>query len=186
MAEPLPVYPLTVDDYHAMAEAGILGEDARVELIDGQLVAKMPIGPGHIHVVNILNELAIKRASDVVEVSIQNPVRLTRHTEPEPDVVLLKKDRDVTRVPHAPDVLLLVEVAESSLSFDRKVKLPRYAAAGIPEVWIVNLSERRLECYRGASGHKYEIALVLDAHESVEAQRIPKLGALSVAEILGG
>lgn len=186
MAEPLPVYPLTVDDYHAMAEAGILGEDARVELIDGQLVAKMPIGPGHIHVVNVLTELAIKRASDVVEVSVQNPVRLTRHTEPEPDVVLLKKDRDVTRVPHATDVLLLVEVAESSLSFDRKVKLPRYAAAGIPEVWIVNLAERRLECYRGPSESGYEIFVILDRSESIEAQGVPEMGPLAVAEILGG
>ena len=185
MAEPLPVYPLTVDDYHAMAEAGILHEDARVELIDGQLVAKMTIGPRHIHVVNLLTELTASRASDVVEVSVQNPVRLSRYTEPEPDVVLLKKDRDVTRVPHAEDVLLLVEVAESSLSFDRSVKLPRYAAAGIPEVWIVNLPERRLECYRDSGPEGYAASVVLEPEDAVEARLVPQLGRVSVASILG-
>jgi hypothetical protein len=80
-----------VDDYHAMLEAGILSEDDRVELIDGQIIEKMTIGPKHIRVVNVLTEVAVKRASDVVEVSIQNPVRLGRYTEPEPDVVLLRR-----------------------------------------------------------------------------------------------
>jgi Uma2 family endonuclease len=113
-----------VDDYHAMLEAGILSEDDRVELIDGQIIEKMTIGPKHIRVVNVLTEVAVKRASDVVEVSIQNPVRLGRYTEPEPDVVLLRRDRDVTRVPHAEDVLLLVEVADATLGLDKQVKPP--------------------------------------------------------------
>lgn len=91
MAEPLHIHPLTVDDYHGMLEAGILTEDDRVELIDGQIVEKMTIGPRHIRAVNVLNEVAVKRASHVVEVSIQNPVRLGRYTEPEPTVIRYAK-----------------------------------------------------------------------------------------------
>jgi Uma2 family endonuclease len=184
MAEPLPVHPLTVDDYHAMAEAGILGPDDRVELIDGQIIEKMTIGPRHIRIVNLLTEAAVMRASSVVEVSIQNPVRLSRYTEPEPDVVLLRKDRDLTRVPHAEDVLLLVEVAEQSLRLDKRVKLPRYAAAGIPEVWIVNVPDARLECYRDPSPSGYATAIQLDANDHVEAKRVPELGRMSVRSIL--
>lgn len=184
MAETLPVYPLTVDDYHAMAEAGILDEDARVELIDGQLVAKMSVGPIYIHVVNLLTELAVKRASDVVEVSIQNSVRLSRYTEPQPDVVLLKRNRDRTRVPQSDDVLLLVEVADSSLNFDRRVKLPRYAATGIPEVWIVNLAERCIECYRRPGPDGYATALTAGETDAAEAELVPELGSVTAASLL--
>ncbi len=183
MAEPLPVHPLTVDDYHAMAEAGILGEDDRVELIDGQIIEKMTIGPKHIRIVNFLNEAAVRRASGVVEVSIQNPLRLGRYTEPEPDVVLLRRDRDVSRVPHAEDVLLLVEVADASLGIDKHVKLPRYAEASIPEVWIVNIPEERLECYRDPSPSGYVSPAFLDKTDEVEATLVPALGRISLDSI---
>jgi len=184
MAEPLHIHPLTVDDYHDMLEAGILTEDDRVELIDGQIVEKMTIGPRHIRAVNVLNEVAVKRASHVVEVSIQNPVRLGRYTEPEPDVVLLRRDRDVTRVPHAEDVLLLVEVADASLGLDKQVKLPHYAAASIPEVWIVNIPEERLECYRDPSPSGYATSIVLDRTDVANAQFVPALGSVSVESLL--
>lgn len=184
MAEPLRHYPLTVDDYHAMAEAGILHEDARVELIDGQLIEKMAIGPSHINVVNRLNALASARASGVVEVSIQNPVRLGRYTEPEPDVVLLRNDRDRSRVPHAEDVLLLIEVAESSLTFDRAIKLPRYAKAGIPEVWIVNLVDLRIECYRDPTADGYEAASEFGKGEALESLLVPALSMLRLEDVL--
>lgn len=186
MAEPLPVYPLTVDDYHAMAEAGILTEDSRVELIDGQIIKKMPIGPNHMRVVNMLNKISVLRASDVVDVSIQNPVRLGRYSEPEPDVVLLRRDRDQSRIPDAPDVLLLVEVADSTLRLDKKVKLPRYAAAGIPEVWIVNLEDGVLERYTDPSLSGYTTTAVLGNDDAVEASMVPELGSIPVASILAG
>lgn len=184
MAEPLRVYPLTVDDYHAMAEAGILEEDARVELIDGQLVEKMPIGPDHIRIVNTLTELAIRRAADRVEVSIQNPVRLGRYTEPEPDVVLLRRDRDRTRIPEPDDVLLLIEVADSSVAFDRAVKLPRYAKAGVPEVWIVNVPDACVECYHNPRENGYASSSVCRDDDRLQAQLVSELGSLSVRDLM--
>lgn len=185
MAEPLPVHPLTVDDYHAMAEAGILTEDSRVELIDGQLIDKMTIGPRHLRVVNVLNKIAVLQASHVVEVSIQNPVILGRYSEPEPDVVLLRGDRDQSKVPSVGDVLLLVEVADTTLRLDKRVKLPLYAAAGIPEVWIVNLVDEVLERYTDPSESGFKSTVFLGRHDSVEAGQVPELGSIPVSSILG-
>lgn len=186
MAESLPIHPLTVDDLHAMAEAGILTEDDRVELIDGQLIQKMTIGPKHLRIVNFLTEIAVRRASDVAEVSIQNPVRLGRYTEPEPDIALLRRDRDPERIPHAEDVLLLVEVADTTLQFDRNVKLPRYAAAGVPEVWIVNIPDRQIECHTDPSPSGYNTLRTIDLEGAVEASLIPQLGSISARAILDG
>ncbi len=186
MAEPLRVHPLTVDNFHAMIEAGILMEDDRVELIDGQLIEKMTIGPKHIRVVNVLTRLAVQRAADVVEVSIQNPVELDLYNEPQPDVVLLRMDRDVTKVPNAKDVLLLVEVADSSVQLDRKVKLPHYAAVGIQEVWIVNIPDRRLECYRDPSPSGYATTRFLTEEDNADAELVPELGRIPVELILDG
>ncbi|MEX2399947.1 MAG: Uma2 family endonuclease [Rhodothermales bacterium] len=185
MAEPLTIHRLTVDDYHAMAEAGILSPDSRVELIDGQIVEKMTIGARHMRAVNTLNELAVRRAGDVVEVSIQNPVRLSRYSEPEPDVALLKRSRDPAEIPRAADVLLLVEVADATLRVDRSVKLPLYAEARIPEVWIVNLPESRVECYRDPSASGYETAFDVGADGQLEAHLVPEMGAISAASVLG-
>ena len=185
MAEALPIYPLTVDDYHAMGEAGILTEDSRVELIDGQLIAKMTIGPAHMRVVNYLNKICVTRAASVAEVSIQNPVRLGRYSEPEADVVLLRADRDPDRIPEVADVLLLVEVADTTLRFDKNVKLPRYAAAGIAEVWVVNLIDHVLERYTEPSVDGYASQEVLGAGASVGASLVPELGAIDVSDILG-
>jgi Uma2 family endonuclease len=186
MAEPLPVHPLTVDDYHAMHEAGILTEEDRVELIDGQIINRMTIGPKHIRIVNILTEAAVLRGSETVEVSVQNSVQISLYSEPEPDIVLLRRDRDVTRVPQAEDVLLLVEVADATLLFDKRVKLPLYAAARIPEVWIVNIPERRLECYRDPTPSGYAMSAILDERDVVEALLVPALGTVSISSLLAG
>ena len=185
MSEALPIYPLTVDDYHAMAEAGILTENSRVELIDGQLIAKMTIGPPHMRVVNYLNKTCVLRAGNVVEVSIQNPVRLGRYSEPEPDVVLLRVDRDPDCIPEVSDVLLLVEVADTTLRLDKKVKLPRYAAAGIPEVWVVNLIDNVVERYTEPSEDVYATEEVLGVNANVSAALVPELGTIDVSAILG-
>lgn len=186
MAEPLPIHPLTVDDYHAMAEAGILRDGDRVELIDGQLVEKMTLGPKHIRIANVFTRLAIERTTDDVEVSIQNAVRLDGYNEPEPDVVLLNGNRDVTRVPHPEDVLLLVEIADSSLLIDKKIKLPRYAAAGIPEVWILNIPDQCLECYRRPSPSGYTVTRTFSGKDEADAEHVPELGKISVSAVLRG
>lgn len=146
---------LDVDDYHRMADAGILGEDDRIELIEGDLIDMAPIGQGHAATVNWLTEALILACAGRAIVSPQNPIRLDRSSEPQPDVAVLRRRADFYATGERPgpsDVLLIVEVADSSLSFDRNVKLPLYARAGIAEVWIVDLRRRALDAYRAPDG----------------------------------
>lgn len=138
-------FKLSVDQYEQMIQAGILGENDRVELIRGELLDKMPIGESHVEVVNRLTRLFSKLLDDAVTVSVQNPVVLT-DSEPEPDVALYT--RRTGGKARAGDVHLIIEVADSSLEFDRTVKLPLYAEAGIRELWIVNLIDDQVEVYR--------------------------------------
>jgi Uma2 family endonuclease len=144
------LHHFSVEDYYRMAEAGILPPDARVELIEGAIHDMSPIGPLHSGVTGRLNRLFILRARGRWLVSTQSPVGLDQHSEPEPDIVLVKPapDEYVSHHPVPDDVLLLIEVADSSLDFDRNKKIPIYARAGIPEVWIVNLQESVIEVHR--------------------------------------
>lgn len=121
-----------------MAEAGILDEDERVELLEGRIVTVAPIGSRHFDAVNRLNRLFSRTLDVPALVSVQNPVRLGKEAEPEPNVALLRpRDDYAERLPSAEDVLLLVEVANASLAADRAEKLPRYARYGVGEVWLV-------------------------------------------------
>ena len=142
-----------------MAEAGILDEDERIELLDGRLIAMSPIGPAHIHCVNRLTDLFARRiyseATPDVRMSIQNPIRLGDTSEPEPDLTLLPADAPQDRMPQASDVLLVVEVAESSVDYDRTVKTPRYAEAGIPVCWIVDLDAEVVDVFFHPEGDTY-------------------------------
>ena len=139
----------TVDEYEQMIEQGILTENDRIELIHGEIVEKMVIGPLHIAVVNRLNRLLNTRLSDATFVSIKSPIVLS-DSQPEPDVALLlpRDDFYATSKPKSSDVLLVIEVSDSSLNYDREVKLPMYALGGIQELWIVNLVESKIEVYR--------------------------------------
>ena len=139
-----------VDDYHRMAAAGILSPKDRVELIEGEVVDMAPIGSPHAGSVNnLVRVFAQAVVSDKVILSVQNPLRLDLHNEPQPDLMLLRPRDDGYRSAHpaAADVLLLVEVAESSLAYDRGTKLPLYARHGIREVWIVDLVGRAIEIH---------------------------------------
>jgi Uma2 family endonuclease len=140
----------TVDEYYRMVPAGILRESDRVELIDGEIYEMAPIGPEHGWSVDELTEIFMVRLRGRARVRGQNPVRCLPRSEPQPDVALLRPapDRYRGRHPIPDDVLLVVEVADSTLEHDRKVKAPLYAAAGIPELWIVNLKDRCAEVYR--------------------------------------
>ena len=131
----------TVDEYYRMAEAGILGAEDRVELIDGEIIQMSAIGHRHLGCVNRANTLFIESFGRRAVVSPQNPILLSIWTEPQPDLVVLKSRKDfyASKKPEPADALLVVEVADTSLSYDRDVKLPRYAAAGVPEVWIEDL-----------------------------------------------
>ena len=147
---------LTVDEYHRMGEAGILTDDDRVELIEGELVAMAPIGSEHIAATNALNRLLVLAVGDRAIVSVGNPVRLTRHSEPQPDFAVLRlRDDYRTMMPRPEDTMLAVEVANTSLDYDRTVKLTLYARSLIPEVWIVNLAAQQVEVHRSPTGDFY-------------------------------
>lgn len=184
MAEPLvQQHRLTTDRYHAMIAAGILTEDDRVELLEGKLVDRSPIGPRHLFTVNHLTQLLIHHVGSSAMVSIQNPVHLSPASEPEPDVVLLRPEVNRTRVPIARDVLLLIEVADATLETDRRIKLPLYAEAGIPEVWIVALPEDVLEVYRQPREGRYTQAQFLSGADTVTIGTLPELDPLTVRDL---
>lgn len=148
---------LDVTDYYRMAEAGILGEDDRCELIEGEIIDRAPIGSEHLSSVNRLTRLFSKNLNDQAIVSVQNPVRLNRRNEPQPDLALLRYREDFYRDAHPgpEDVLLIIEVADSSARYDREIKLPLYARHRLPEVWLVDLRQRRVEIYRQPDGTAY-------------------------------
>lgn len=147
----------TLDEYHRMVDAGILHEDDRVELIRGEIVQMGPIGPPHAAGVAALNRLLVQRVGDRGLVWPQNPVVILPDSEPQPDIVLLRPRADGYRRghPQPEDILLLVEIADTSLRYDRTVKLHLYAAGGIREVWIVDLGGGVIEVYREPEGERY-------------------------------
>ncbi|MEX0747901.1 MAG: Uma2 family endonuclease [Rhodothermales bacterium] len=170
--------PISVDEFHAMGEAGILDEDDRIELIDGRLIVMEPIGLPHANCVIRLNNLLVGRGPYVV--SPQNPLRLSDYTEPLPDLVLLPADRDPDGPILGPNSLLVIEVADTSLSYDRGIKLSRYAQAGVPEVWIIDLNRSRIEVYRDLAGHSYGRTSIRSGDDKMP---LPGGGEISVADI---
>ncbi len=140
----------SVEEYYRMAETGVLRPDARVELLGGEILDMSPIGPFHGGVVNHLGRLFNRLSRDRWLVAVQNPVHLDEHSEPQPDLMLLKPKPDDYKLRHPTpeDVLLLIEVADTTLDFDRTKKLPAYGHAGIVETWLVNLAEQTIEVYR--------------------------------------
>ena len=175
----------TVAEYYAMAEAGILTEKDRVELLDGEIVVTAPIGNRHAFCVDWLNRFWILALAERAIVRIQNPVRLNDSSEPEPDITLLvwKDDFYVSGHPGPQDVLLLIEVADSTVDFDRNQKLQLYARAGITEVWIVNLQDRRVETYSEPEGDQYGSIRHYSPGESVSPVSFPDI-ALEVERIV--
>ncbi len=144
-----------VDEYYAMGEAGILSEDDRVELLDGEIVTMAPIGSLHAACVGKLTHLLISRFGEQAIIRVQNPIRLDRHTELQPDVTAVKWGDYSRAHPGPEDVLLLIEVSDTTVETDRGVKLPLYAQSGIREVWIVDLPARSVETYLEPEGVSY-------------------------------
>jgi Uma2 family endonuclease len=149
---------ITVDEYHRMAEVGLLAPEARVELIEGEIIDMAPIGPPHSSVVNQLTRLLVRALDDQAIVQVQGPIRLSRSSEPQPDLALLKPREDFYRHRHATgaDMLLAIEVSESSLRYDREIKAPLYARHGVPELWIIDLPNGRLLTYRSLTAGEYQ------------------------------
>jgi Uma2 family endonuclease len=145
----LPVRRFTVEEYHRMGQVGLLGEDERVELIDGWILTMRPIGSRHAACVSLLNRV-LRPVEATAIVRVEDPIILNDATEPQPDIAVVKFKANLYADAHPgpEDMLLLIEVAETSLEEDREVKLPRYAASAIPEVWIVNLVANIIEVYR--------------------------------------
>lgn len=148
---------ISCDFYHTMIASGGLTPDDRVELIDGYLVTKISIGPNHGAVVNRLNRLLNRKLGDGAIVTVQNPITIHDYSEPEPDIVVVKFREDfyAKQHPQPEDVLLIIEVADSSLAYDRNAKVPLYAAAGIPEVWLVDLPQSEIHAFRRPEGAVY-------------------------------
>ena len=155
----LPLRRFTVAEYYAMAEAGILTEDDRVELLDGVIVNMAPIGSRHLGCVNAYVRAFTEAVGRRAIVQVQSPIRLDDGTEPQPDLVLLQERADFYASGHAgpQDVLLVIEVADSSVDYDRDEKLPRYARAGIPEVWLTVLPEGVVEAHTEPTEDGYRV-----------------------------
>lgn len=177
-------WKLNVHAYHRLGEAGILGEDDRVELIEGEVVAKSPIGAAHTGAVMALTRLLVLAVGDRAHVSPQGAIRLDANSEPQPDIALLRPRADQYRseLPTPADILLLAEVAEGSLRFDRLVKLPLYARHGIPVVWILDLAAGLVEIHSEPRPGGYAVSFRAGRGETVEP--LPGL-ALRVDDILG-
>ena len=141
----MPRHKLTVTDFHRMTEVGILAANAHVELVEGEIFDMAPIGSKHNSTVNKLNRLLGRAVGDLAIVQVQGSLRLGQHTELQPDIALLKYRADFYEdaVPSANDIVLLIEVADSTLAYDRDVKAQLYALAGIPEYWLFDLESRK-------------------------------------------
>ncbi len=170
-------HPFTREEYHRMEEAHTFGEKARIELINGEIYEMSPINSSHSGVVNRLNRLLNRLLGEAFIVSIQNPVVLGLYSEPEPDIAILnmRKDYYAASHPGPEDVRLIIEVADTSLEKDRKIKLPQYAKAGIPEVWILNIKGQSLEIYRSPSGTKFKLQNTYKPEDVIETQLLDSI-----------
>ena len=174
----------SVDEYYKMIDLGLIKDYEKAEIIDGELIKKMTIGDRHAFAVDFLNRFFAKNMPDEILVRVQNPLRLTDFDEPEPDIVLTDLTKyDGKRHPRANEVILVVEVADSSLKYDRDTKMPLYANANIPEVWIVNLINNVIEVHRDASNGIYQIAKIYSPGETLHSVALPDL-RLDVDSIL--
>lgn len=179
-------YRFTAKDYHKMAEAGILHEDIRVELIEGVIVAMSPIGDRHLGSVIRIHTMFMQALGGQALVSVQNPIRLSANSEPQPDIVVLKPRADyyATAGPRPADVLLVIEVADSTLGYDRNVKMPLYAGAGIADAWILDLRGDQLRVHREPRVGEYQLVTALGRDDAIAPLAFPAL-RFQIDELLG-
>ena len=174
----------TVEEYHRMGGAGVLGEDERVELIDGEIVEMAPIGDRHVESVMQLTRLLAPLIGEQVLVGIQNPMRLGESGEPQADLAVLKDRGGRKGVPGPEDVLLVMEVSDTTVAYDREAKLPLYARAGIAEAWIVDLPGEAIERYNDPSGDGYRRTERVGRGRSLASEVLPDL-VLPADTVLG-
>ncbi len=166
---------LTVDEFHRMGESGVLAPESRVELIEGEVIDMAPMGSRHAAAVRMLNQRLVRACGNRAIVSCQLPLRLSAASEPEPDLMLLvpRADFYAEHHPVAADVLLLIEVADTSLAYDRDVKLPLYARHGVAEVWLVDLENHRVQFFSRPVGEGYRDISVSEIPRAASAAALP-------------
>ncbi len=174
----------SVDDCLAMLEAGVLREDDRIELIDGELLIMAPIGDNHDNTTDWLNELCVHAFGGLARVRVQGSIRLNNMSAPQPDIAILRRRPLSDSRPYYPeDIFLVIEVANTSLRYDSGPKLARYAAAGIVEVWVVNLQDGTVTVYTGLLDSAYTSVRTYQAGESISPQAFPEV-SLAVADFV--
>lgn len=175
----------TVAEYYRMVDAGILRPKERVELIEGEILTAPPVSPRHAGSVDIANEVFARQNNGQFRVRIRGPVHLDERTEPEPDAALLRLRPGSYRRAHPTpeDILLVTEVADSTLDYDREVKAPIYGRAGIPETWVVNLREDCLEVFRNPGPPGYAQHTLYRRGDKISPVSLPDL-EFAVAELL--
>jgi len=179
------LWRFSAEVYNRMGALGLIPEDARTELIGGVIYEMAPIGDGHAFSSTYLNTLLARRTPPDVFVAMQNPLRLSDDTIVQPDVMIVRGEAMATvRAIAAPDVLLVIEVADSSEHHDRRRKLPRYARTGVPEVWLVLVARGRIEVYRTPGPAGYAEVATFEGEDVVASAAVPGL-ALTVADVLG-
>lgn len=177
-------YKFSVEEYHRLGEAGIFHEGDRVELLNGDIIIMAPIGIRHIKAVRRLIKILSKTFSDRCIVDAQNPVMIDGHSEPQPDILLLKPEADLREEPpHPEDVLLLVEIADTSLQYDQGDKREAYARNSIAEYWLLNLVRNELLVWRDPVNGQYRIELRFTREERVAPLAFPD-AEIAVADLL--
>ncbi|MEW6126178.1 MAG: Uma2 family endonuclease [Acidobacteriota bacterium] len=176
----------SVADFNAMIEAGVLKEDDRVELIEGEIVEMSPIGTAHSSCVKRLNALLAQRIAQHAILSVQDPVQASGFSQPQPDIALLKYRADfyAARHPLPKDILLVIEVADSTVVYDREVKMPLYARAKIAQAVLIDLSSQVIEVYSRPVKGKYTRVQTLKRGDALTIHKLPDV-ELKVGEILG-
>lgn len=176
----------TVAEYERMGRIGIFSEDERVELVCGEVIEMPPIGERHAACVDFLTQLITLRLRRSAIVRVQSPVRLDEHSQPQPDITILKRRDDFYRHAHPgpEDILLIVEVSDTTLEYDMKVKVPLYARAGIPETWVVNLRGGRVKTYADPAKGAYQTLTSYARGDELQSRSLAAL-RVSVAEVLG-
>lgn len=170
----IPRRLLNVEEYYRLGKAGVLGEEDRVELIEGEMLEMAPIGGPHAYLVNRFNQLFAAQLGNRGVLSIQNPILLPPRNVPQPDVVILGPHSMTSReLPRASDVLLVIEVSHTTVEYDRDVKIPIYATHGIVEVWLCEVASQRLSIHLEPDASGYQRLLKPSNDATISPSRLP-------------
>jgi Uma2 family endonuclease len=176
-APALSRHKLSLDEFHRMIEAGIFTPEQRIELLEGELFDMPPIGPAHSSKTNRLTRILVQAVGSKGIVSVQNPIMLGENSEPQPDVTVLRPREDFYEATHpsAEDVLLVVEIADTTMVHDRSYKVPLYARWGIPEAWLIDVTRSQLEIHRQPKQGRYCQIHLAQADEHIALSQLPEV-----------